>query len=112
MAKKPQYRIERMFESNLVSITVFKHADGSDDYRRTEEVCDKHAVHFVESGWFRLGWEKRDWLLGSGSIFLSQPGSVHRYDHLPHLALDTCISVRYVGEDASFGERSHRSTLP
>ena len=40
-----------------------------------------------------IACQRREWLLGSGCVFLSRPNDVYRYAHLPDIEPDTCLSV-------------------
>ena len=86
-------RREELVNTPLVSAVRYDHPDGAVILDEVEEVSSTHGVHFVESGWFRLGAGRKEWLLGEGSVFVTRPGAVHRYRHLPNTAPDVCLSV-------------------
>ncbi|PYV56027.1 MAG: hypothetical protein DMG98_13840 [Acidobacteria bacterium] len=89
-----------------VSLTWFDHPAGANLPDSEEQAADRFQVNIVERGAFRLGHEGREWLLGSGCVFLSRPNDVYRYAHLPNIEADTCLSVNLSQTLSSeFGEQ-------
>ena len=89
-----------------MSLTWFDHPAGANLPDSEEQAADRFQVNIVERGAFRLGHEGREWLLGSGCVFLSRPNDVYRYAHLPNIEADTCLSVNLSQTLSSeFGEQ-------
>ena len=87
------FRVQMVKETADVSLTRFDHPAGANLSDSEEQAADRFQINIVERGAFRLGHEGREWLLGSGCIFLSRPDDVYRYAHLPDIEADTCLSV-------------------
>ena len=87
------FRVHTLKETAEVSLTWFDHPAGANLPDSEEQAADRFQVNIVERGAFRLGHEGREWLLGSGCVFLSRPNDVYRYAHLPNIEADTCLSV-------------------
>jgi AraC-like DNA-binding protein len=87
------FRAHTLKETADVSLTRFDHPPGASLPDSEEQAADRFQVNLVERGAFRLGHEEREWLLGSGCVFLSRPHDVYRYAHLPNIEPDTCLSV-------------------
>ena len=88
-------RLEYLFRSERLSVTRFDHQPGPANLDPEEEVCRDYAIHFVESGSFRLGTQAGSWLLSTGAAFISRPGAVHCYSHEEQTPSDVCVSVRF-----------------
>ncbi len=76
-----------------MSLTRFDHPAGARLPDSEEQATDRFQINIVERGAFRLGHEGREWLLGSGCVFLSRPNDVYRYAHLRDVEPDACLSV-------------------
>ena len=88
--------IERcLFGSQFFSLVSFEHAPHAGHCADGDEKCSAYAVNFVEAGTFGLGVNDQTWQLTSGSVFLSEPGVVHRYHHFASIPSDVCLSARY-----------------
>jgi len=100
------FRVHTLKETAEVSLTWFDHPAGANLPDSEEQAADRFQVNIVERGAFRLGHEGREWLLGSGCVFLSRPNDVYRYAHLPNIEADTCLSVNLSQTLSSeFGEQ-------
>ena len=88
-------RLKHLFRSKRVSVTRFDHQPESVNLDPEEEVCRDYAIHFVESGSFRLDTQGKRWVLSQGAAFVSRPGAVHRYSHQENVPSDVCVSVVY-----------------
>ncbi|MFN2597769.1 MAG: AraC family transcriptional regulator [Pyrinomonadaceae bacterium] len=86
---------QQLFRSPQVSVSRFDHQSQTANLDPEEEVCRDYAIHFVESGYFRLGAQGGSWLLSPGAVFVSRPGALHRYSHEENLPPDVCVSVVY-----------------
>ena len=105
------FRVHTVKETPDVSLTRFDHPAGANLPDSEEQAAGRFQINIVERGAFRLGHEGREWLLGSGSIFLSRPDDVYRYAHLLDIEADTCLSVNLSRTLSSeFGE--HLRCLP
>jgi AraC-like DNA-binding protein len=87
------FRVRTVKESTHVLLTRFDHPAGAKLTDSEEQAADRFQVNIVERGTFRLGYQRREWLLGSGCVFLSRPNDVYRYAHLPGIEPDTCLSL-------------------
>jgi len=87
------FRVRTLKETDCVSLTRFDHPVGARLPDSEEQAADRFQINIVERGAFRLGHQRREWLLGSGCVFLSRPNDVYRYAHLPDIEPDTCLSV-------------------
>jgi AraC family transcriptional regulator len=87
------FRVHTVKETADVSLTRFDHPAGANLPDSEEQAADRFQVNIVERGAFRFGHESREWLLGTGCVFLSRPGDVYRYAHLADIEPDTCLSV-------------------
>ena len=87
------FRVRKIKKTANVSLTRFDHPAGASLPDSEEQAADRFQVNIVERGAFRLGHEGREWLLGSGCVFLSRPNDVYRYAHLQDVEPDTCLSV-------------------
>jgi AraC-like DNA-binding protein len=87
------FRVHTVKETADVSLTRFDHPAGANLPDSEEQATDRFQINIVERGAFRLGHEGREWLLGSGCVFLSRPNDMYRYAHLPDLEPDTCLSL-------------------
>ena len=100
------FRVHTLKETAEVSLTWFDHPARANLPDSEEQAADRFQVNIVERGAFRLGHEGREWLLGSGCVFLSRPNDVYRYAHLPNIEADTCLSVNLSQTLSSeFGEQ-------
>jgi AraC family transcriptional regulator len=88
-------RLEHLFRSQRISVTRFDHQPESVNLDPEEEVCRDYAIHFVESGSFRLDTQGKRWVLSQGAVFVSRPGAVHSYSHQKNVPSDVCVSVVY-----------------
>lgn len=87
------FRVRAVKETDCVSLTRFDHPVGARLPDSEEQAADRFQINIVERGSFQLGHQRREWLLGSGCVFLSRPNDVYRYAHLPDIEPDTCLSV-------------------
>jgi AraC-like DNA-binding protein len=90
-----RFRVRTVKETADVSLTRFDHPAGANLCDSEEQAADRFQVNIVERGAFRLGHEGREWLLGSGCVFLSRPNDMYRYGHLPEVGPDACLSVNF-----------------
>jgi AraC family transcriptional regulator len=106
-----QFRVQILSQSSCVSLTRFDHPPGARLNDSEEQAADQHQINIVERGWFRLGFGKLSWTLGQGSVFLSRPGDVYSYSHMPHLEPDACLSLRYIVTPDDLAESFERLAL-
>jgi AraC family transcriptional regulator len=95
------FRVRPLRETARVSLTRFDHPPGATlpTAFSAHEAAEQFRVNIVERGSFRLKHGRREWTLGTGSIFLSRPGDEYRYSHIRHVEPDTCLVA---GFSASF----------
>lgn len=86
-----------LFQSNLVAVHRFAHADGCDTPEPVSEEADNFVVSFVERGHFGIETRKNAWHLETGDILLLHPGLKYRVRHDDGDLSDTCFSVTYRG---------------
>ena len=91
------FRVETLLATPSVSLARFDHPPGASlpCTFSAHEAAGEVRINIVERGWFRLRYGRREWTLGTGSIFLSRPGDEYRYSHLKHLEPDTCLRVGF-----------------
>ena len=87
------FRVRKINETANVSLTRFDHPAGARLPDSEEQAPDRFQINIVERGAFRLGHKGREWLLGTGCVFLSRPNEVYRYAHLKDVEPDSCLSV-------------------
>ena len=87
------FRVRKINETANVSLTRFDHPAGARLPDSEEQAADRFQINIVERGAFRLGHKGREWLLGTGCVFLSRPNEVYRYAHLKDIEPDSCLSV-------------------
>jgi len=87
------FRVRKIKETANVSLTRFDHPTGARLPDSEEQAADRVQINIVERGAFRLGHKGRDWLLGTGCVFLSRPNEVYRYAHLKDVEPDSCLSL-------------------
>jgi AraC-like DNA-binding protein len=87
------FRVRTIKETAGVSLTRFDHPAGANLPDSEEKAADRFQINIVERGAFRLGHQRREWLLDRGCVFLSRPHDVYRYAHLPDIEPDMCLSV-------------------
>jgi hypothetical protein len=100
-ADRAPFRLRTFCETAGVSLARFDHPDGVPPEDSEEQAADRFEINVVERGWFRLGYEGREWTLGPGGVFLSRPGEVYRYGHIRHAAPDVCLSLAFSDSLAS-----------
>ena len=81
--------------TELAEIFLLKHGDEPLNVAPRESVCAFRGIHFLEEHPFILGFENREWLVENGSVFLTEPGRLHKYSHLRGMPADTVMSVRF-----------------
>jgi AraC-like DNA-binding protein len=81
--------------TSCISLTRFEHPPGEAVTDAEEPAAERFQINIVERGWFRLGYGKSEWTLGTDSFFLSRPNDVYRYSHMRHLQPDTCLTVEF-----------------
>lgn len=96
------FRLRTFCDTAGVSLARFDHPDGAPLEDSEEPAAGRFQLNVVERGWFRLGYEGQEWTLGAGSVFLSRPGDVYRYAHVPHADPDVCLSLAF--SDSLSGE--------
>jgi AraC-like DNA-binding protein len=89
------FRLRTCCETAGVSLARFDHPDGAPLEDAEEPAEGRFQINVVERGGFRLGYEGREWTLGAGGVFLSRPGDVYQYAHLPRVAPDVCLSLAF-----------------
>ena len=89
------FRLRTFCETAGVTLALFDHPDGAPIEDSEEPADGRFQINVVERGWFRLGYEGKEWELGAGSVFLSRPGDVYRYAHAPHAEPDVCLSLTF-----------------
>ena len=82
-------------QSACVSLSRFEHPPGAVLTDSEEPAAERFQINIVERGWFRLGYRRQEWTLGTGSFFLSRPNELYRYSHMPHLQPDTCLILEF-----------------
>ncbi len=90
-------RVNHLLGSSEISVLRLDHPPGTEHLDSEEEVCANYAVNFVEAGSFGLSAGLKSWTLSPGDLFLSCPGTVHRYTHHETAPSDICVSVIYSG---------------
>jgi AraC-like DNA-binding protein len=99
------FRVRTLSEAPSVSLALFDHPHGAAlDEPSAEQAAARLQINVVRSGWFRLGYEGREWTLGEGSLFLSRPGDLYTYAHLRHVEPDACLSLAFSPAAAAGGE--------
>ena len=91
------FRVQMVRETSCVSLVRFDHPSGISlptNYS-SHDAAENFRVNIVEHGWFRLKYGRREWTLGSGSIFLSRPSEVYGYSHVKYAQPDTCLRVEF-----------------
>jgi AraC-like DNA-binding protein len=87
------FRVRKIKETANVSVTRFDHPAGARLPDSEEQAADRFQINIVERGAFRLGHKGREWLLGTGCVFLSRPNEIYRYAHLRDVEPDACLSL-------------------
>jgi AraC family transcriptional regulator len=105
------WRVRTLKETADVSLTRFDHPPGARLSDSEEQAADRFQINIVERGAFRLGHQRREWLLGNGCVFLSRPNDVYRYAHLPDIEPDICLSVN-LSRSLSGELAEHLNCLP
>jgi len=82
-------------ETPSVSLMRFEHSPHTDLLDNAAQEEESYQVAIVERGWFRLGDRRQKWLLGPGSAFITQPGQISSYTHIPHREPDTCLCLNF-----------------
>ena len=95
MSDEP-FRRAVIAEGALASLIKFDHPHGAPLDDSEEEAAHSFQINVVERGWFRLGFRDHESTLGPGAAFLSRPGDVYRYAHLPDVEPDVCLSLNFV----------------
>ena len=95
MTSESPFRRETIGEGAVASLVRFDHPHGAPQKASEEEAADRFQINVVERGWFQLGYQRREWTLGPGSVFLSRPGDVYRYAHRRDLEPDVCLSLSF-----------------
>jgi AraC-like DNA-binding protein len=90
-------RVNHLLRSSGISVLRLDHPPETHHRDSEEEVCATYAANFVDAGKFGLGAEQKSWTLSPGYVFLSRPGTVHRYTHHERAPSDVCLSVIYSG---------------
>lgn len=91
------FRVRTLRETQDVSLAHFDHPPGSrlPTAFSAHQAAEQFRINFVEQGFFRLRYGRREWTLGAGSIFLSRPRDEYRYSHLKHVHADTCLRLEF-----------------
>jgi len=89
------FRRELIAEGALASLIKFDHPHGAPLDDSEEEAARRFQINVVERGWFRLGFRGHESTLGAGAAFLSRPGDVYRYSHIPEVEPDVCLSLNF-----------------
>jgi AraC family transcriptional regulator len=108
-------RLANSLQSPNISVLRFDHQPGIIHHDPDEEVCRAYAINFVEAGSFHLLAQKKNWLLSPSTVFISRPGTVHRYRHDEKTPSDVCTSVIYSGsfdEDTNFPDHFFPTNIP
>ena len=89
--------VKRMLvrETPCASLCRFEHPPDAACLDSVEEAADSFQIGFVERGWFQLCTRRQQWLLGTGSGFISRPGEYYAYKHPKNLAPDACITLTF-----------------
>lgn len=82
-----------------MSLVRFDHPSGIPLPTRysSHDAAENFRVNIVERGWFKLKYGRREWTLGTGSMFLSRPSEVYGYSHVKYAEPDTCLRVEFSG---------------
>ena len=101
MTEAAPFRLATLRQGAAVTLSRFDHPPGAKLDESEEQAAERFQINFVERGWFRLAYGSREFTLGPGSVFLSRPGEVYRYSHLPHVEADVCLSLAFSPEVAA-----------
>src|SRR5438105_5697447 len=88
-------RYQNLQQTPSVALGRFDHPYDADLSGCVEEPAEHYWIHLIERGWFQLGYRKKKWTLGPGSIFVGRPNEVHTYAHFRRGEPDVCLSVKY-----------------
>jgi AraC-like DNA-binding protein len=91
-----------------VAVARFDHPHGAPVEDSEEQADADFQINLVERGWFRFGYEGREWTLGAGSVFLSRPRDVYTYGHEPRAEPDVCLSLAFSDALARHVEEAFR----
>ena len=105
------FRVRTLQQTSCVSLTRFDHPPGAALTDSEEQAAERFQINVVEQGWFRLGYGRREWTLGAGSIFLSRPNDVYRYSHMRHLQPDTCLTIESSAATGELARVFNRAAL-
>jgi AraC family transcriptional regulator len=81
--------------TDVADVFLLKHGSEPPNVAPRESACAFRGIHFLEEHPFVLGFNKSEWLLEEGSVFLTEPGRLHKYSHLQGMPADTVMSVRF-----------------
>jgi AraC family transcriptional regulator len=76
-------------------VFLLRHGAEPPNIEPRDSICAFRGIHFGEANCFVLGFERREWLIEPGCVFLTEPGRLHQYSHLRGMAPDTVLSVRF-----------------
>ena len=102
------FRVQPIRETSCVSLVRFDHPAGIPlpTCYSSHDAAENFRVNIVERGWFKLKYGRREWTLGTGSMFLSRPTEVYGYSHVKYAEADTCLRVEFFGPIADELRRS------